>query len=580
MRFNLTNLLQGVFYTTLIVLLALSACGGGSSPSNSPAPIPSYTVGGAVSGVQGTGLMIRDNGGDDLTIASGVASYTFATPITQGKSYNVTVLTYPTSPTQKCTVANPSAAIAANVTNANVTCNNAYTVGGTITGLTGTGLVLQNNGGDNVLVAPAPASTAYFTFNTPLITSDTYNITILTQPRNLLCSVGNPSSGQMFSTPVSVPISCAPALASSADPYVYAVNSGSSGAGGISTYNSVSGVLSSQTLATTTTEGHPSAIAIDAGTFAYVANSASNSLSGFSIASGVLATLPDVDAGTPGNQSSIATGSTPHAVVVHPSGKFVYVANYGSGASAGSISAYSIDPLTGALASIDADQAAGNQPTIATQNGPQSLAVTASGAYLYVANALSNTVSAYGINLTTGALALINSLATGTNPYSIAIDPDPAAAYLYVANQGSNDIWGYNITGNGTLSPFVTGSVATGPGPHSIVVDPTGTYAYVVATNSTNSAQVWAYSIGTGSTAGILTTTGIGSVAAGTSPISITLDSTGSYAYVANLGSNNISVFSVSNGVLSPINCSSPPSACTGFDFTAGAGPAAIATSR
>ena len=44
-------------------------------------------------------------------------------------------------------------------------------------------------------------------------------------------------------------------------------------------------------------------------------------------------------------QSSIATGPTPVAIKIHPSGKFAYVVNSGTGsaADANSVSAYSID---------------------------------------------------------------------------------------------------------------------------------------------------------------------------------------------------------------------------------------------
>jgi len=575
MRFNLKNLLQGVVYTTPIVLLALSACGGGGGSSS--APIPTYNVSVAASGVVGTGLVLRNNGGDDLPVASGVTNINFATPIASGKSYNVTVLSYPATPgPQLCTITPPSSGTVIGPVTVGVSCSTAYTVSASIpSNLTGTGLVLQDNLGDNLLVSPTSANHPV-TFNTPLANGANYTVTILTQPRNQYCSVngGLSGGGTISSAPVSVSISCAAASAPTADPYVYAVNSGSSGVGGISVYTSSLGVMSPQSPSTATTGSSPSAIAIDAGKFAYVANSASNSLSGFLIASGVLNTLTDVDAGTPGNQTSIATGTTPHAVVVHPSGKFVYVANYGSGAGTGSISAYSIDPLTGALAAIDADQAAGNQLTIATQIGPQSLAIDATGAFLYAANAISNTVSAYGTNQTTGALTLIGSIATGTTPYSIAMNP--AGSYLYVANLGSSDITGYTINGNGSLTNSLMqgGTVPTGAGPHSIVVDSTGTYAYVVATNDPGSAQVWTYSI----TGGVLYFDS--SVAAGSSPFSITLDSTGNYAYVANLGSNDISVFGVSGVTLTPVVCNTVCGGATNTDFLAGAGPIAIATSR
>ena len=53
-------------------------------------PAPAYTVGGTVSGLTTTGLILQNNGGDDLTIA-GDGSFTFATPIASGLAYQVTV---------------------------------------------------------------------------------------------------------------------------------------------------------------------------------------------------------------------------------------------------------------------------------------------------------------------------------------------------------------------------------------------------------------------------------------------------------------------------------------------------------
>ena len=54
--------------------------------------------------------------------------------------------------------------VASNVTNVAIKCVTSYLIGGTITGLTGTGLVLQDNGADNLTVA-AKATT--FTFARP-----------------------------------------------------------------------------------------------------------------------------------------------------------------------------------------------------------------------------------------------------------------------------------------------------------------------------------------------------------------------------------------------------------------------------
>jgi len=95
---------------------------GGSSSSSSGAGGSTIIVGGTVSGLQGTGLTLADNGGDSLPIAVN-GSFTFPTPVATGASYSVTVLVQPTNPAQSCSVAD-GAGIAgtSNVTTVVVTC--------------------------------------------------------------------------------------------------------------------------------------------------------------------------------------------------------------------------------------------------------------------------------------------------------------------------------------------------------------------------------------------------------------------------------------------------------------------------
>ncbi len=62
------------------------------------------------------------------------------------------------------------------------------TIGGSITGLTGAGLVLQNNDGDNLTVA---AGSSQFTFATSIASGSAYAVTILQQPENQICTVSN-----------------------------------------------------------------------------------------------------------------------------------------------------------------------------------------------------------------------------------------------------------------------------------------------------------------------------------------------------------------------------------------------------
>src|SRR6185369_5381840 len=111
----------------------------------------SFNVGGSVSGLAGSGLVLRNNGGDDLPIASN-GSFTFATELASGAAFEVSVATQPTRPAQTCTVADASGTVGGgDVRTVKVSCaTNSYTISGTVCGLQGSGLVLKNNGGDDV----------------------------------------------------------------------------------------------------------------------------------------------------------------------------------------------------------------------------------------------------------------------------------------------------------------------------------------------------------------------------------------------------------------------------------------------
>ncbi|KTD14702.1 transmembrane protein [Legionella hackeliae] len=165
--------------------------------------INTRTVGGSVSGLAASqSVVLQNNGSDNLTVNSN-GSFTFSTPVAQGATYNVTVLTQPS--TQTCTVTNGSGtAGASNITNVQVTCaTNAYTVGGTVSGLSGT-VVLQNNGGDNLMLN----SNGSFTFNTPVAQGAPYSVTVFTQPTGQTCSVTN-GSGTIGGTNVTnVGVNC------------------------------------------------------------------------------------------------------------------------------------------------------------------------------------------------------------------------------------------------------------------------------------------------------------------------------------------------------------------------------------
>jgi hypothetical protein len=150
----------------------------------------SFSVGGSVSGLAGSGLVLQLNGGGDLPI-SGDGAFTFDTQLASGSQYRVNVVAQPSNPTQVCTVASGSGTIGGtNVTNVRVTCASAtFSVGGTVIGLQGSGLVLQNNGADDLAVG----DNGLFTFRSELASGAGYNVTVRTQPSNpnQACTVTN-----------------------------------------------------------------------------------------------------------------------------------------------------------------------------------------------------------------------------------------------------------------------------------------------------------------------------------------------------------------------------------------------------
>ena len=78
-----------------------------------------------------------------------------------------------------------------------------YTVGGTISGLSGT-IVLQNNAGDNLSLS----SNGSFAFATPLNDGSTYAATILTQPAHQTCTISNGSGTLLGANITAISVSC------------------------------------------------------------------------------------------------------------------------------------------------------------------------------------------------------------------------------------------------------------------------------------------------------------------------------------------------------------------------------------
>jgi hypothetical protein len=166
-----------------------------------------YRIGGTVTGLaSGNSITLRNNGGDDL-VRSANGGFTFTADVASGQPYAVTIVASPAAPiSQTCTVTGGAGIVAdADVINVQVTCTtNVFTIGGTVTGLTGAGLVLQNNGGNDLPIA----ANGPFTFTTPVASGATYAVTVRTQPTQQTCTVANGAGTVAASNVTNVQVTC------------------------------------------------------------------------------------------------------------------------------------------------------------------------------------------------------------------------------------------------------------------------------------------------------------------------------------------------------------------------------------
>jgi 6-phosphogluconolactonase (cycloisomerase 2 family) len=340
----------------------------------------------------------------------------------------------------------------------------------------------------------------------------------------------------------------------------------STGTMAVTVTNPAPGGGSSNSLTFTITTGtvavNPQSIAVDpAGKFAYVASSGCSGGAGGYVSmytinpiTGALASI-----GPPVNSGDEAADF----VTVDPFGKFAYVVtpgdifDYGNDAD-GSVSTYTINPATGALMSTGAIYGTGRGFCCFN-----SVAVDPSGKFAYVVNenaGPAGNVSMYTINATTGALTSTGTTAAGTDPVSVAVDSAGKFAYVVNENAGSvGSVSMYTINAaTGALTS--TGTIAAGTDPVSMAVDRAGKFAYV--TNS-SSNDVSMYTID--GTTGALTS--IGAIPAGTDPVSVAVDPSSKFAYVTNFSSNDVSMYTI-NGTTG---------ALTSIGTIAGSNPTSIA---
>lgn len=425
-----------------------------SATSSTPPPSGTYSVGGTVTGLGGSSIMLSLNGGSGLAVAAdGV--FTFPTSLASGTSYVVTVQTQPTVARELCGVVSGSGTVeTANVTNVSVNCsavigflyqidnqNNQIESYGISAG---TGLPIAF--GSPVATSPAPAGIAVGSGGSYLYVTSTNITDPLTQappnvppPGSISTYAVNRDSGQLTAVgpPLTTGTDPSPFISSAGFLFVSTTN----GATYLPTQPQPQPLVMEYAL--DPASGAPSLIGtflVDwanlavtpDGRFLYALTGQPSSMppsSPYTLT--VYAIDPSTGALTQGQ--SLKVGNIVGTMTFDPLGRFLYLtnstANSNGSQATGIVLPYAIDATTGAVTALPASSTLpGNMGGLATEP---------TGNHLYLINdlnwnAASDTIEALSV-ASTGTVSAIGSIIQTNGPGSF-VNSDPSGQFVYVAS--------------------------------------------------------------------------------------------------------------------------------------------------
>jgi 6-phosphogluconolactonase (cycloisomerase 2 family) len=239
--------------------------------------------------------------------------------------------------------------------------------------------------------------------------------------------------------------------------------------------------------------------------------------------------------------SPVATGMQPTQMIITPDTKTMFIVNSGANGTAGSVTSYTFN-ADGSLAAAGSGVAAGETPIAG--------AIDPSGKFLFVANqgtsgdVTSGTISVFSVSGTSLTEVSGSPFPTetagdvsGTGPSALAVSP--AGNFLFVANQFTNTVQSFSFDSSGALALLNT--YAVGANPSGLAFS---RCAGITSSNATDVCPA----------------------------------ADGNHLFVANAGSNNISIFAACIQVSA--SCSAPDGSLrqisSGSPTAAGVGPATI----
>jgi 6-phosphogluconolactonase len=289
----------------------------------------------------------------------------------------------------------------------------------------------------------------------------------------------------------------------------------------------------------TTSGGTPTG---PAGNVAYVANNvtASTNINGYTLAKPTL---------TAATGSPYVIGITPTAMAVSRNNGFLYASSsLTAAAPQAGIYGFTIGS-GGALGVLNGGSALASLTSVAAMD------VSPDGQWLVVATSNDGlnpiTLTAYGLNTTTGAISTASPLiyAVPTGSIVSALKVAPSGQFISVAlGQGGVETFPFNTTTGGIGAAALT-SFSSG-GAYDVAID-SNNYLYIAATGN-----IFVYLVSTAGVPNVSPVTAVGTPTAAGGPFSIAVDGT-SYLYASASTappSSLIYAFSIKNGVLTPLS--------------------------
>jgi 6-phosphogluconolactonase (cycloisomerase 2 family) len=280
--------------------------------------------------------------------------------------------------------------------------------------------------------------------------------------------------------------------------------------------------------------------------------------------------------------SAVAQDMVATQMQVDSTGGYLLASGFGIAIGAQAIGIYTINTSTGLLTAVGGSPIPlytgnGSTPAVVTPTG---LLITPSNSYVYVSlGSLGVQILTLGANgaLATGSTpSLLLPTSTSTSPSDQGLASDPLSAFLFVSeiNTGLRVL---SIGTGGSLKEVSGSPYAVGTGPTAVIVDPTGSYVYV-ANKGSNNISAFTLTAASGQLTAIA---GSPFSSGGVQPIGIVNDNSKQFVAVINnqangsSGNSDMQVFkfdTTTGGKLDPVS-----TATTGTDPT---NPQSIAASH